>query len=44
MTTYGSNGYGPGLQMAMFEAGITPDANDVAGAADEARRLFALSR
>jgi diadenosine tetraphosphate (Ap4A) HIT family hydrolase len=44
MTSYGSNGYGPGLQEAMFQAGIIPDASDIAAVADQARRLFALSR
>jgi diadenosine tetraphosphate (Ap4A) HIT family hydrolase len=42
VTTYGRNG--PALQMAMFEAGITPDARDVAAMADRARRLFARSQ
>jgi hypothetical protein len=30
--------------MAMFGAGITPDADEVAMIADQARRLFAVSR
>jgi diadenosine tetraphosphate (Ap4A) HIT family hydrolase len=32
--------YGPRLQVAMFDAGVTPDAGDVARVADDARRLF----
>jgi len=39
MAAYGC--YGPRLQVAMFDAGVTPDAGDVARVADEARRLFA---
>jgi diadenosine tetraphosphate (Ap4A) HIT family hydrolase len=35
--------YGPRLQMAMFSAGVTANAEAVAAVADEARRLFALS-
>jgi ATP adenylyltransferase len=42
ITTY--QGYGPRLQMALFDAGVTPDAGDVATVADHARRLFALSQ
>jgi diadenosine tetraphosphate (Ap4A) HIT family hydrolase len=40
MTTY--DAHGPRLQVAMFGAGITPDASDVAVVADQARQLFAL--
>lgn len=32
--------YGPGLQVAMSAAGVTPDPEQVAALADEARRLF----
>src|SRR5262249_47425508 len=42
MTVHDS--HGPRLQMAMFEAGITPDAADVAVVADQARRLFLVGR
>ncbi len=38
------DGHGPRLQMAMFEAGITPDAADVAEVADQARRLSLAGR
>jgi diadenosine tetraphosphate (Ap4A) HIT family hydrolase len=34
--------HGPRLQEAMFEAGITPDASEIATVADRARRLFAF--
>jgi diadenosine tetraphosphate (Ap4A) HIT family hydrolase len=34
---------GPRLQEAMFAAGITPDAGEIATVADRARPLFALS-
>lgn len=39
MTTYQC--HGPHLQTAMFAAGITPDAAEIASVADHARRLFA---
>ena len=39
MAAYGC--CGPRLQVAMFDAGVTPDAGDVARVAGEARRLFA---
>jgi diadenosine tetraphosphate (Ap4A) HIT family hydrolase len=42
MTDYGA--YGPQLQVAMFGAGVAPDASDVAVVADQARRLFAVKR
>jgi ATP adenylyltransferase len=42
MTTYSA--HGPGLQVAMFGAGITPNASDVAVVADHARQLFACQR
>jgi len=32
--------HGPRLQVAMFDAGVTPDTGDVARVADQARRLF----
>ncbi len=38
------DGHGPRLQMARFEAGIAPDAADVAEVADQARRLFLAGR
>jgi diadenosine tetraphosphate (Ap4A) HIT family hydrolase len=41
MATY--HCHGPRLQEAMFEAGVTPDASEIATVADRARRLFALS-
>jgi diadenosine tetraphosphate (Ap4A) HIT family hydrolase len=36
--------YGPGLQIAMFGAGIKPDPGEVDALADQARQLFALNR
>jgi diadenosine tetraphosphate (Ap4A) HIT family hydrolase len=33
--------HGPGLQMAMFRAGLAPDADEVLAVADQARYLFA---
>jgi diadenosine tetraphosphate (Ap4A) HIT family hydrolase len=36
--------HGPGLQMEMFGAGVTPDAADVDAIADRARQLFAVTR
>jgi diadenosine tetraphosphate (Ap4A) HIT family hydrolase len=39
MTTH--DAHGPRLQVAMFGAGIAPDASDVAVVADRARQLFA---
>jgi diadenosine tetraphosphate (Ap4A) HIT family hydrolase len=35
--------HGPGLQMAMFNAGVAPDVGEVVTVADQARRLFAGS-
>ncbi|MDR0344648.1 MAG: hypothetical protein LBI49_16345 [Nocardiopsaceae bacterium] len=36
--------HGPRLQLAMFGAGLNPDAGEVATVADQARRLFARSQ
>jgi diadenosine tetraphosphate (Ap4A) HIT family hydrolase len=36
--------YGPGLQLAMFEANLAPDPGEVLPVADHARQLFAMVR
>ena len=42
MSAYGC--HGPRLQVAMYGAGLTPDAGKVATVADQARRVFATTR